>query len=180
VRDWFQRYLGRQPNAAELSVFVGRLNNGEPRANVLQTIFQSDAYWNRLPEPRLNNYINQVFFDIVGHYPNGDQAAFFLSLAQTQNIRVLLPQALLVTNANPEYYQYTLNGWFFQFLRRRVNTPPDLTRNELTGPFQAQGFVNFLAAGGSQDDVMVAILASQEYYGLAAQKAFWTGARWLG
>ncbi len=177
VDSWFQLYLQRAPSPAERADFVNRLNNGTPRNALQNALLGSDEYFARRAGNNVNNYINAVFVDLLSHLPFADQAAYWVGIAQSNNIRVVLPTTLLT---QPEYFQNSISGWFYNLLRRFPSTPPDSSRLIPLGtPFGAQDFVNFWNAGGNPADIQVAILASPEYINIAVTKAFWGGSRWL-
>src|SRR5262249_17004781 len=144
--------------------------------NALQNILlQSDEYFATRAGNNVNNYINAVFVDLLSHLPFSDQASYWVGVAQTNNIRVVLPTTLLT---QPEYYQNTISSWFFALLRRYAWRAGDSSRLIPLGtPFGAQDFVNYWNAGGDPAAIQVAILASPEYINLALNKAFWNGAR---
>jgi hypothetical protein len=91
---------------------------------------------------------------------------------------VTLPQIILLGAPN-EYNQRLISTWFFWYLGRYPNTPPD--QSVLIPPnsqFAAQEFVNELNAGANPADIQTIILTSPEYLDLALSKAYWLGARW--
>ncbi|CAN5445679.1 hypothetical protein BH10PLA2_BH10PLA2_15140 [soil metagenome] len=84
-----------------------------------------------------------------------------------------------------EYYLWVIGGdtftsWFGTFLRRFGSTQPDNSRLWPVGYVsQATGLANLWSAGAGPDDLLIIVLSSPEYQGVARNRDFWTGARWL-
>jgi hypothetical protein len=177
VDSWFQSYLHRAPSPTERANFVNALNNGTARNALQNSILGSDEYFNNRAGGSVNNYINDVFVDLLGHLPIASlgQGSYWANVAKTNPIRVVLPTTLLT---QPEYYQNSISSWFFTLLRRYPSSPADGSRLIPLGtPFGAQDFVNYWNAGGDPAAIQVSILSSPEYINLALTKAFWNGAR---
>jgi hypothetical protein len=175
VNGYFQTFLGRQPAPGEAAPFVNFLNSGGPRNNLMLIFLQSQEYFNDAGGTPAG-YLNKVYTDLLGRLPGTSEQAFWLS---QPNIRTALPIGVLF-QVPTEYYQRLLTGEYFTLLRRFPSTPPDQSRLiSPSAPFGAQGFVNGLIAGANQADIETSIIASPEYLGIALNKDFWNGARWL-
>ena len=180
VQSWYQTFLGRAASSGEVANLVRQLDAGARRVDLMVSIMGSNEYFNHAAalfpgSSALDAFINKVFLDAFGHLPAANQTIFWEQHAQ--NIRVTLPQTAV---GEIEFYQVTIKNWFFTYLRRFPNTPPDSTRVELPNPpFGAQNYVDYWNSGGNPDEIVTSILASPEYFNLAQNKGFWYGARWL-
>jgi hypothetical protein len=175
VRGYFQKLLGRQPSPSELALFGGYLDRGGRYNDVLADLTKSDEYFNQpavAGDP--TKFITKVLADLLDRDPFPTDPSFWLS---QPNLRQTMPN--VVTHA-PEFYQHTVDLIFFQLLRRWGQTPSDNSRVLLNPQvFPPQVFSDYLAGGGSRDDVLSDVMSSPEYQAVAHNKAFWTGARWL-
>jgi hypothetical protein len=174
VNGWFQKFLHRNPNPGEAGQFVNLLAQGRRWVDVINIFVQSNEYFARAGN-NPNNFINQVFEDLLNRLPSPAEGAHWSS---TPNIRQVLPTVILYQAPN-EFFQVTINNSFMALLRRLPNTLSDQQRLFPAGPYGAQGFVDALAAGANLPDIQAQIISSAEYLDLARGKAFWGGARWL-
>jgi hypothetical protein len=180
VNSWFIAYLHRDPTAAEGAQFVAALNSGVPRVTLINNLIASDEYFRNRAGGNLVSFINNVALDLQGHLADPTTIAYWTLKAQTENIRVTMPAAILGGLYAGEYFKLTITGWYYQYVRRFPNTPADQSRiiTQLT-PYGAQSFVDYWTAGGNPESIQIAILISPEYLQIALDKAFWTGQRWL-
>jgi hypothetical protein len=178
IQGYYQTFLGRAPSSSEQSYWVTQLNSGMARSNVVNDIVESDEFFAKAGRT-VNGFINYAFVDLLGHLPNSSQASYWLNQASSgANIRATLPQTILFA-APSEYNQRLISTWFFWYLGRYPNTPPD--QSVLIPPnsaFAAQEFLNDLNGGANPADIQATILISPEYLDLALCKAYWLGARW--
>lgn len=183
VRAWYTQLLGRSPNAGELQSYVRGMGNGASRAQVLTTIIASNEYFAR-NGGSVNGFVVGAFRDLMGFTPDQTALNFWRTrAAEGQNIRLTLPQHLLGGGYVGGYFKNVINGWFYNYLRRYPNTPAHQGRifeSDAFHNYGAAGFVNYLAAGGNEIDVQLALLTSPEYiHNIARRKGFWYGQRWL-
>lgn len=99
VRNWYQRYLGREPDNVGLMTWSQELCS-RPAADVLASILASPEYYQRhgcTPE----GFITGLYLEVLGRQPNGDEVNSWLwQLARCRGDRRHIAQSFLAAAGN--------------------------------------------------------------------------------
>jgi len=178
INVYYQMILGRNATATEISTEIVALNSGKKYTDLVYNLLGSDEFFNTICGGNLTTYINQVYWRILLRDPADSGRTLWLNNAATENIRQMLPMAVLTDDGA---YQNFINTAYLQILRRYANTPADQTRmiaNPL--PYLDQADVTAWEAGTEDyEAIKLKIILTSEYYNMTAQKADWLGAHWL-
>ena len=172
VQSYYERYLGRTSTAAERTNWVNNLGAGMAREQIIKGFVQSAEFQNRAGNT-LPGFINLAYQTILGRAATANDQSFWQS---QPNPYTALPNTLL---RSQEYLRNLVDEFYFTYLRRLGNTPPDGSAFYASGPYAEQARVNFLAAGGNPESIEIELLTSPEYQRLAITQARWTGKRWI-
>src|SRR5262249_2399931 len=108
VTGWDQTYLNRTPSAAEREPFAGALAP-RPREARQKVFLQSDEYWT-LAGGNATGFIRKVYQDLLSRPASDSEVSDRLVQYSGRDIRAFMPADFL---ASREFYQNTINGWYY-------------------------------------------------------------------
>jgi hypothetical protein len=155
VNSTYQAILQRPADPAGLNTFVQFLGQGGTVEQVREILFGSQEFFNlsqmantALPAGN-QRFIDLVFEDVLNrHAEAGALTAFGNQLDNGVSRSMVAAEILL----SPEGEQDRVNGFFQKFLHRQADT------------FGLNAFVGALQSGAHDEDVIVALVGSDEYF----------------
>jgi hypothetical protein len=148
VQSLYQRFLNRVADPASLSAGLNLLSSGGTVAQVKAMILGSDEYFQNRGHGTNDGFLEALYQDILGQSPNPQDKTTFNLLLAGGFTRTAVA-AWLVNSVEAQVI--LVQGFYQQFLRR---------------PADAQGltlFVIQLQQGGHDEDVIAALVNSDEY-----------------
>jgi hypothetical protein len=148
----YQKYLSRSPSAAEINGWLVRFIQGSLTDEALiATLLASPEYFNGPTKGGGTNqgWITSVYGDIFSRAP--DPSAQTAVLAQLNAGFPLFNMAMFLLSS-PEYRNNLVTGYYTKFLGR------------LPGNGETNIFLNALAAGATDQNVISFFIGSGEYY----------------
>lgn len=156
IKDVYQKYLRRTPNAEGLSFWTGLLSSGKSTEHITAAIISSQEYFTRIGGTN-EAYIKNLFQDILGRRASDVEADCWIGLLNSHSATRL---AIAIDFLTSEEYRILLvDAWYWKYLRRQADTQ--------TIKFT----VDQLKEGMSQESVQTLILATKEYFGCALTKS---------
>jgi len=152
VSSYYEEYLGREADPSGLNAFVALLNDGARDEDVIAVIVASDEYFAGRAGGTNEGFVNALYQDLLGRAADASGLATFVGLLSSQS-RTQVATSILTST---EYRTRLIEGFYNDLLRRE----PDAEG--------VQAWVNFLSAGGTVEQVMGLMVASDEYYAMAA------------
>lgn len=150
VRNLFQQLLKRDPDANGLSFFVAAIGNGATVEQVTSIIVTSPEYFQKRGNNSNETFLNAVYRDLLQRDADTNGTAFFLQvLAQPGANRSAVVDQFF---ASQEYREKVVQREYRRFLDR------DADANGLAF------FAAALKAGARQEDVIAALLGSDEFF----------------
>jgi Domain of unknown function (DUF4214) len=157
VRNWFQRYLKRQPDPGALFLFTQQLQQGVPQIDVQGSILGSDEYFNRYGR-RPDEFIRGLYQDTLDRQAGAPEVKIWLDrLREVNGDRSELAKRFLRSAQHEQVTgglspMETVRLWYRKFLGR----DPD--------PAGIQRYVGLLRQGASPLDSEAELLGSDEYF----------------
>ncbi|HLQ44682.1 MAG TPA: DUF4214 domain-containing protein, partial [Planctomycetaceae bacterium] len=168
IGDDYNAYLHRSAASAEIAFWLPAFTAGITDEQFASQIFGSPEYY-ALAGSTNALWLSHVYSDVLGRSPTAVETAFFTAeLASGSRTTVAL-----VILTSTESRTRLIQSWFSRFLRRAGSSS------------QVAFFVSALAAGSKDEQVMAAILASEEYFNfgtilptgpLSSTTSFWVKA----
>jgi uncharacterized protein YkwD len=147
VTQIYQQYLHRAPDAGGLAGFTNALMNGMSELAVRQIILSSDEYW-ALHGGNAAGYVQGLYNDVLGRSYSGQEAGYWISLAQSSNRAGVVAGLTGSWEANA-----VIVGTLYQSFLQRSPDQGGLT-----------GWVNFLEGTGNWRYLIEQFGASIEFY----------------
>jgi sugar lactone lactonase YvrE len=148
VNGWYQKYLGRAADPAGLAGNVAALTAGTPDEQIIANLVGSGEYFAKHMSTNLG-FLQAAYSDILGRaLDSAGQTAFLNELASGVSRATVALQLLSSTE-----YRGNLVGGFYTKLLGRTGTNADIA-----------GWVDVLAAGATDEQVMNAFLTTGEYF----------------
>ncbi len=148
VTQDYQTYLHRAPDAAGLAGWVGYLNVGGQPETVVAGILASTEYLTNNGGTAAG-FVQGLYHDLLGRTASTGEVNQWAPYAQQS--RLLVAELILHSR---EYEDNLVNGWYETYLGRAAD------------PGSLAGDVTALQAGFSDAQLLIAILASDEYQGI--------------
>jgi uncharacterized repeat protein (TIGR01451 family) len=147
VDGYYTKFLGRSASPVETDLWASAMQNGRTAEDVLGAIVSSEEYFQRQGGTNAG-WLDRVYLDLLGRGrdPGSDG---FLAALNGGTPRQEVAAALL----DSVEYRTRLVGYFYNTDLRRAGSPDEI------GPW-----VQALAEGKRDEEVLAAILASEEYF----------------
>ncbi len=149
VSALYERLLRRAPGAVDLSYGLALLGGGGTDEDLEAALLGSDEYYFGQGGGTIPGFLNALFEDVLGRPIDSVGVAFYGAELAGPLTRTQVAEQVLTTQ-EAEYQ--LVDGWYVRFLHRHADTTS-----------QAY-FSNVLAGGGTDEDVIAAIVGSDEYY----------------
>jgi hypothetical protein len=149
----FRAWLGRNVDPTGQNLFVSNLLNGAREEMLIDTIFASVEYSNKLIpvyDTSLDKkWINQVFQDLLGRSADTSAFSFFTTLIRQGTPRQEIVPAIA---SSDEFHSAFVTAQF----NRALSRPPR--------PDEISPFVSVLRQGGTLEQVQAIIYGSSEFF----------------
>ncbi len=168
IGSYYQTYLGRAITATETTLWLNNFKAGVTDQQALAVIFSSSEFYPTSGSGSSNSgWLNQVYEDVLGRTTSGDPGATTLlnqlnaslpanpTATQVQQARYTTALTIL---SGTEYRLDLISTFFNTHLGRSKPIPANSSDPELTP------WVNMLAAGMTQEQVLNLMLSGSEYF----------------
>ncbi|HUX71357.1 MAG TPA: DUF4214 domain-containing protein [Cellulomonadaceae bacterium] len=157
ITDAYKTYLGRDPDPAGLRFWLGKMASGWTTSQIESGFLASTEYFPRVDTATISynfEWVGQVYVSVLGRHPSLDEQLSWLhrmsmfgwpGLTRTQ---VAMDFLLSSENLAP-----VVDGYYRALLGRSLDPSGQAT------------WVRILQTGGRDEDVIGAIIASDEYWG---------------
>jgi hypothetical protein len=162
ITNYYQQYLLRTPDAAGLKYWVNVWQQNGGPDDVVAGMISSPEFYHQSGGTN-SGWLTQVYERLLNR-PEDDQGMAYWNSVLSQNSNNLGPVALSFEHSN-ENFQNVVTGFYQQYLQRKP------TNTELAAA------VNTLASGGSQRDIEIGIINSNEYRNSPSPPPSQTGTR---
>ena len=149
VRDYYTRFLQRTADPVGLNAQVNLLASGATDEQVIATFVGSAEYFATRAGNDNPAFVNALFQDLLGRPADGAALSSFVPQLDAGTTRSAVASAVL---SSTEYRQQLVTGFYPRFLRRTAD------QNGVNF------FVNLLASGARDEDVIAEMVASNEYF----------------
>jgi hypothetical protein len=165
----YVKYLGRQPNSAELAIWEPSVgvpptypyNSANGDDWFVAQVLHSREYWQRSADSG-PVWVANLYGQVLGRVPEGDGSSYWINQLMDSYI-VQRQQVAVGFLTSDEYRGRLVNDYFTSYLHRPA-TPGEIAT-----------YVDQLKQGAANAQVLAAILGSDEYY----QRQGGTNAGWL-
>jgi hypothetical protein len=149
VNGIYEQYLGRPADAQGLQQDVQALNAGTTTDQIRADILGSDEYFSLRASNTTSGYVAALYHDVLNRSGTASEVQSWVETQSADGGRIPLAMTFLTsTEAN----QVLVQGYYQKFLHRAADASGLST------------FVQARANGATEEDVMAAILASDEYF----------------
>jgi autotransporter-associated beta strand protein len=149
VNDSYRRYLHRDADPVGLNAFVGLLQSGGTLDDLAAILVGSPEYYQARSGNTNEGFLTAMYQDILNRGVDAAGRAYFLLLLQQ-----FTPHNVIATQIlkSVEADQHTVDSFYRMFLHR----PADNSG--------LNAFTNVLQTGGREEQVIAALVASDEYF----------------
>jgi hypothetical protein len=153
VNTLFEKFLRRLPTPTELSQRITQLATGTTDENLINVLISSAEYFQNptLGGNSNSTWLNQVYLDLLGRTRDAGSQGFLDGLNNKTLTRAQVAAALL---SSGEYRTDLINRYYSLYLGR---TP---------APAEVSGWQKSFTSGATDEQVIAAITASNEYFEL--------------
>lgn len=150
VRDYYTRFLQRPADPVGLNAQVNLLASGVTDEQVIAILVGSAEYFATRAGNDNTTFVNALYQDLLGRPADGAALSSLVpQLVAGTTTRSTVASSVL---SSTEYRQQLVTGFYPRFLRRTADT------------LGLNGFVNFLASGARDEDIIAMMVASNEYF----------------
>jgi autotransporter-associated beta strand protein len=149
IQNLYQTLLHRAPDPVGFNIFLQFFASGGTLVQAQAFVFGSPEYFT-LAGSTSSGFITALYRDVLSRHPDPSGMATFSQFLASGGTRLLAAQIML---NSLEADQDVVQGIYLHFLRRAAD-PAGLTT-----------WTNFLQQGATDEQVLVDILASDEYFG---------------
>jgi hypothetical protein len=149
IQNLYQTLLHRAPDPVGFNIFLRFFASGGTLVQAQAFVFGSPEYFT-LAGSTSSGFITALYRDVLSRHPDPSGMATFSQFLASGGTRLLAAQIML---NSLEADQDVVQGIYLHFLRRAAD-PAGLTT-----------WTNFLQQGATDEQVLVDILASDEYFG---------------
>jgi hypothetical protein len=149
IQNLYQTLLHRVPDPVGFNIFLQFFASGGTLVQAQAFVFGSPEYFT-LAGSTSSGFITALYRDVLSRHPDPSGMATFSQFLASGGTRLLAAQIML---NSLEADQDVVQGIYLHFLRRAAD-PAGLTT-----------WTNFLQQGATDEQVLVDILASDEYFG---------------
>jgi hypothetical protein len=161
VVGYYEKYLRRQPTASEIAIWVGALQGGAQDEFIIASLVSSLEYFQGQASSDNSQWLDHVYQDILLRARDSGSQGFLTALNNGTMTRMQVAQILL---SSTEYRRDLVASMFDTYLRRNFPLP---VPNTTADPFpELDPWVNFLAAGAHDEQVISLLLCTAEYFNL--------------
>jgi hypothetical protein len=162
VSNYYQTYLRRPPTSGELSTQTAALLAGAPDEALVSGLVSTTEYFQNQASGQNAQWIQHIYQDLLFRSSAGDPgAANFLNALNNGSMSRSQVATIIVTSS--EYRTDLVARFYNTYLARSFPLPAPMNNPELAG------WVNALASGFRDEQVLDIILSSPEYFGLPHQ-----------
>jgi hypothetical protein len=161
VVGYYEKYLRRRPTASEIGTWVTALQGGAQDEFVIANLVASNEYFQGQASGDNSQWLDHVYQDLLLRTRDSGSQGFLNALNAGTLTRLQVAQILL---SSTEYRRDLVASMFDTYLRRNFPLP---VPNTATDPFpELDPWVNLLAAGAHDEQLIAAMLSTAEYYNL--------------
>jgi hypothetical protein len=160
VTGYYLTYLHRAGTPGEITAQVNAMLAGRTDEQVIASIVSSTEYFQGLAGGKFDQWLDHIYLDLLGRQRDLGSNAFLNAL---NTGALTLNQVALAILTSPEYRRSLIANFYNTYLHRNKPVPPPATDGEINF------WVNEMAAGLSDEDVLTVFLQSPDYYNLPHQ-----------
>jgi hypothetical protein len=149
VNDSYRRYLHRNADPVGLNAFTGLLKAGGTLDQLASILIGSDEYFQSRGGNTNDGFLTAMYNDVLNRGVDAPGRAFFLLLLQQFTPHSTIATQIVKSN---EADQVAVDSFYRMFLHRSSDSSG------------LNAFTNVLQAGGREEQVIAALVGSDEYF----------------